>query len=306
MSRAVCLRGRCQRYAVTAGALMMVAGLPPHLARAADDPGEAGKPSAERSVFANKLQLLDMLVHRSPAVQRIEGSEDPEAKMLLEQARKVFREASARIEAGDVDGIDAVLDEGLRAAGSASRRVGDAERQRRLDQERYHELRQRALSFREAFEAVVAEKGADADQAVDTANFDAAFLAAGRSADAGDYAQANRQLQDLTGALEAALVRVREQETLVYELKFNSPEEEYAYEVERNRGHLLLLNMLRQSRPTAAQTARQFDVLLEKNEALTREAEAHASRGEIKQAVKKLEEGTQNLVQALRMGGMAY
>jgi len=292
---------------LTAGLLVVAAGLWAVPVGSAPDPAQATGPNSEtRSVTTNKLELLDVLVHRSPAVQRIERSQDAEAKLLLEQARTLFRDATALLDSGNVEMLDSMLDEGLRAAGNASRRVVDAERRQRLDQERYQQLRQRALSFREAFETVMVEKGLDPDKAIDTSHFDTAFLAAGRAADAGEYAEANRQLQGLAGALEAALVRVRGQETVVYELKFNSPEEEYAYERERNRGHLMLLNMLRESRPTAAQSARQFDILLEKNEVLKREAEEHADRGEIKEAVRKLEEGTQNLVRGLRMGGLAY
>ncbi|MDH3639200.1 MAG: hypothetical protein OES09_12185 [Gammaproteobacteria bacterium] len=273
------------------------------LARAAPN---AAQNSEMRSVITNKLELLDVLVHRSPAVKRIERSQDEQAKLLLEQARKMFRDAQGQLESGDSEMLEAMLDEGLRTAGDASRRVVDAERRQRLDQERYQQLRQRALSFREALEGVMAEKGLDSDETTDTAKFDASLLAAGRAADQGKYAEANQKLQELTGVLEVALVRARDQDTLVYELKFDSPKEEYAYERERNRSHIMLLDMLRQSRPTSAQAAGHFEKLLERNEILKREAEAQAARGEIEEAVKTLEQGTASLVQALRIGGLAF
>ncbi len=261
---------------------------------------------APQGVVPSKLQLLDTLVHRSPAVGRIERSGDEEALNLLEKARQALQEVRAKLDQGeDPATLEPLLDEGLRAAGDASRRVVDAEGRKRREQRRYEELRRRVVSFREALAQIAASKSSDAPELGAARDYDAALMAASRDADEGRYREANRQLQELADTLETALVQARDRETVVYELKFDSPEEEYAYEQERNRSHVMLLDLLRESRPATGQRMDFFDRLVAENEALKREAEALAARGEIEAAIKKLEEGTAGLVKALRVGGLA-
>ncbi len=267
--------------------------------------GRGGPATAEAAgrTLAPKLRLLDTLVHRSPAVKRIEASDDSQAKGLVETAREAHARAQALYTQGAYGAAEAFVQQGLRAMGSASRRVEDPQRRRRSQAQRYQELRSRVLSFGAALKRVETAAGTQTVR-LDHATVDQGLRQAEALARGQDYGAANRRLSALSDRLEGALSEALHQKTLIHELKFASPAEEYAYEKEHNRSQQLLIRLLGQRRAAAQAQAAYVQRCLERNEALRREAEALAAEGDDEAALRQLEKGTRILDQALRMSGV--
>jgi hypothetical protein len=98
---------------------------------------------------------------------------------------------------------------------------------------------------------------------------------------------------------------LRRGDTLVRSLAFASPREEYAYEVDRNETHRMLINVLLSERKDAAGAMPPaMQAFVDKAAALRGDAEAQARRGEHTQAIKLLEDSTRELVRAIRAGGI--
>ena len=262
---------------------------------------------ARRDALARKLKLLGRLLHDSPAATRIEDSDDQEAQRLLATARDALGEATRRYEDGNLGAAEAQVDDGLMAMTDASRRVADTRRQAQQQRDSYQRLRERVTSFLQAFQRVVAEKQGEPvaalldEAAVSRETVDAAALAA-----QGDYAAANQRLKRVAAAIEVALSEARREETLLHELKFDSPEQEYTYEKQRNQAYKLLIELLQAKQSVSETALAHMKSMVLQNEQLRSEADALVRSGDTKAAIAKLEKGTESLARALRASGLVF
>ena len=108
---------------------------------------------------------------------------------------------------------------------------------------RYSELLKQALSFQEAFARVVAEKGPGVNALLPKDTYPQLQQAQHLAAD-NKHDEANALLAKVCDHMALALSRARAHETVVHNLVFDSPVEEYAYERERNRSHEMLIDMV--------------------------------------------------------------
>ena len=259
-----------------------------------------------RRLLDNKLQLLQSMVTQSPAARRIEASQHShEAKALLERARAAHRQARDLLEQGDLAVSEERMNEGLRLIGEAARGVADPQREDSREQQRYAELNERIDSFRQAFARIVSEKGDAALELLDQTGIDAKQSEASQLQAEQRYREANLALEQVLAKLEQALTKARDQETLVRVLTFDSVEEEYAYELERNNSHEMLVRLLLAQEGLNQASRALIDRFIELNASARAEADELVRQGEHAAALKKLEDGTQQLVRALRVAGMA-
>lgn len=273
-----------------------------------DNPADADAPAAgeeKTRLLASKITLLEHLLDRSPAAQRIDASADARAQDQLLQARQAHTQAVARFASGDLALAGKFADEGLRAFSGASRLVVDPDAALQAGRDRQRELRERVVSFRAAFERVAAEKGPATARMLDRGKVDALVAESEDMAARGNYEQANSSLIEASALLEVALTAARNRETLTHVLYFDSPAEEFAYEERRNQAYIMLVD-LQQNQPAPAASIRSvMDQAVQTNQALRVQAKALAKEGDYAGAIKLLEDGTRHLTRALQSGGMA-
>ena len=161
-------------------------------------------------------------------------------------------------------------------------------------------------SFREAFARVVTEKGAAAAALFDQTRFAKQLAQAEDRARERRYREANGYLTQALASVEQALAQARDQETLIQALTFATPQDEYAYELERNRSHRLLIELMLAERAPAAASQALIEQFLVTNDAARAQALALAEQGDIAAAIAALEQGTRALVRALRVTGLAF
>ncbi|MFO1352092.1 MAG: hypothetical protein U1F68_16000 [Gammaproteobacteria bacterium] len=268
-------------------------------------PSVAQKTTEQQRQLTNKLKLLEAMVQRSPAAQRIDQStHSSEAKALLAAARDAFTQARQSLERAELEAATRYLDEGLRAFGIAARSVADPAQEQESEHQRYDGLHDRIVSFRESFARVLAEKGAATASALNEKEVVARLQQAEILANQGRYREANTALAPALDTLEAALAKARDKETLIRTLDFKSPQEEYAYELERNRSHEMLIQLMNAEQSLPKSSRAPIEQLVARNRELRARAETLLSAGDTSAAIKALEEGTQQLVRALRLGGM--
>lgn len=111
--------------------------------------------------------------------------------------------------------------------------------------------------------------------------------------------------------LELALVRVktlisslRDKETLVRSLNFKDKAEEYYYELDRVETYRMLLKLLVLNRDYSADTDNKIAQLADEAIALQQQAVAQAQQQHYEQAIVLIEQVTDRLRQAIRLGGI--
>ena len=247
-----------------------------------------------------RLASLETLIERSSAAREVEASPSPEARAARTKAREALQAAQRSNASGDAAAAERQLAEARQQMMQAVRLAAPAGRladQAKVDFERRLESTRALIA---AQKRVSAEKktGADALRSAEER-----LAAALESRSAGRMDAARAQLEEAYLISKASLGSMRGGDTLVRSLSFETKEDEYRYEVDRNDTHQMLLKVLLDSHTTqpgqaavaaSAQRARE----------LRAQAEAAARRGEHAAAVRLLEDSTGELVKAIRGAGV--
>lgn len=117
-----------------------------------------------------------------------------------------------------------------------------------------------------------------------------------------DYEQALKTINQAYQIVTASIEQLRGGETLVRTLHFETPEEEYHYELDRNETYNMLIHMLVEDKKTMEITAR-IQQFLDQANALRKLGERQAESGDFDSAIKSLEQSTRNLIFAMRNSG---
>lgn len=149
----------------------------------------------------------------------------------------------------------------------------------------------------------IADEKADVKQKQEMKRTVAALLHSARDyATSNDYAHALQTVKQAYQIITASIEQLRGGETLVRTLHFETAEEEYHYELDRNDTYKMLIHMLVEDKKTMEVTERVQRFLDEAN-ALRKLAERQAQNGEFTEAITSLEKATRNLIFAMRNAG---
>jgi hypothetical protein len=258
----------------------------------------------ERSVVKNKIKLLDTIVHGSSTAKRIEISNNSDAIELLENARASLQHSNRFYEQGCMEASERELNKGLKAIETASRVVVNNKRLDMIARQRYEHLSNEVSSFREAYDRISREKKGAADNSLDKDTLQELLRSAEKLAQVNNYKQANTILLKAANMIASALVVIRDQETLRYEFKFESIEEEFAYVMKTNQSYTKLLDMVLENQELSSQVRTSIEKLVKRNQELRAEADVNLSAGNKEAAIASLDEGTENMIRALRFTGI--
>lgn len=261
---------------------------------------------ARSNAVSRKVDLLGRLVQNSSAAARIENSDNDDAKALLQQARSAWENAVIKLEVMNIDQAEISARDGLIIMTRASSAVADTARLKNERLARYKQLRERIDSFTDAFQRIESEKQESISYLLDMENIEKTMNQADKLAKENNYTEANKLLAGAADSVELALAKARHKETLLHELKFNSLEEEFAYEKQRNHSYMLLADLIKKKKKVEEKRLQEFQSSLDENEKMRRKADDMARNGNIEGAIRALENGTQNLARTLRASGVVF
>jgi len=222
-----------------------------------------------------------------------------EARGMLARARQA--EAAGRLDeaAGLASTAYALLREELRKASARSSvptATAAADTAARLPAG-YAARREAALELRKAVLRVSAEKHVAADG---IAAFDSALASADAHAAAGRGEQAGAELKLAYESIKKQLVELRSGDTLVRSLKFERPEDEFNYELDRNETFAMLVELLA-GEARSGERARAF---LEKARSLRAAADEAGRRGDFSGGIGLLENSSREYQKVIRNAGI--
>lgn len=268
------------------------------------------EPLAERRdmLIHQKLLLLDNLLG-SPAIRQLQQNGAAAVKSSLHRASKLRDAAHNGLLSGNEQAAEKAMDEALRAASSAA--TAGRRTLPEVLQGRNADLVRQVRDYTAAIAAALRLQGRNQDARLGRPEQDARLAGLDRMLDeaasltaSARHGEANRVLAGAYRLAVSALSELRAGETVVLELKFATPADEYAYEQRRNESHAMLMDIQLQNGLAEGvnQTLIQRD--LEENRQLRSRAEAEAGADDYKTAIQSLENATGQLVRALRMTGM--
>lgn len=253
-----------------------------------------------------KLLFANMLLN-SGAATRVAESGIAEAIALQKQASQLIVDSERELKESNYSVAFSAAEKALDLLKRSSRLVPSDDEKQHL-QSRHKELLTSISDYEKSHTANVKrlkkEKGADATVSYDKDAVEKLKTAAGKAAKAGDFGKANQFLEEAQNSITDALQKMLDSTTLVYDLKFETPKDEYEYELKRFTGYEELIPVAIEVRKPNEGAIQLMNQMLEKARKMRSTAEEKAGSGEHAVAIRMMLDATKTVRSALRMVGV--
>ena len=261
-------------------------------------------PPAMPQVTGQKLKLLESLLN-SAKFRQIQDGPDSEAKAQLQMALQLRDEARTAGNLGDFAKATQALDGALKATTTASSLAGKngAALDTGLLASQNKDLLEQTGDYRKSIADTLGKTGKKAPEAlsmIDQKTREADILSA-----AGRHGDANKKLAEAYQLAVATLTRLRDGDVVTIDLKFDTPADEYSYELKRYQSHQMLVDMMLSSNQYSEATRNIIDHNIEESRQIRSQAEKQAAARDYPAAIKSMENAIEQLIRTLRIGGMS-
>lgn len=267
--------------------------------------GEAAEARASTSNdVTSRLVYVERLLTESSAAKKVDSSGKPEAIQMKADAQAHFAKAKALSDSGDNEAAEGELREAIRLITTAARAAhGDAKvSQKQTDD--YGSLKESVTALAKAHDRIAMEKGMKDKNAALQDKVAADLAASDELLAAGKGDEARAMLDATYESVTASLEGLRGGDTLVRELNFETPEDEYHYELDRNDTHRMLVEVLLAEKMQASPMRKTADGFIAKAGELRVQAEKAAGKKQFEEAIDLLEQSTKEFIRAIRSAGV--
>lgn len=261
----------------------------------------------EMDGLAQKFALLERFLRESSTSKRIADKGSDETRNLLIEARKIQGQAEAARGSGDTKQATAFLDQAMKIAIAASRKSVDPASRQWLYRAQYEDLSGSVREFKEAYQRHLESsqpKGSKPRaEPLDQKKLAELLDQGAAQAKAQKFQEANAYLKQAQTMLVDALRALIGSTSIVYELKFDTPEAEYLYEVRRGESFATLIRMVLADGQKSS-SSEPVEPLVMQSDSTSAAARQQAVGGDFKSAIKTQEKANSFLVKALRSLGV--
>ncbi|MDH4283781.1 MAG: hypothetical protein OEV35_00530 [Gallionellaceae bacterium] len=268
--------------------------------------GAGGVPAA----LVQKQSFARSLVEDAATAERIKASPDPEAQRLLAAAKESYSSALAAMKDGDYAAAEKQLNEAMSAMGKARRLAPDAAaliaKQRAEYAERLQGVEALEKSYLSTIKNAKHKPGSKESEADNSASMGISRLleAARKHAKENRFGDALRTLDKAEQVTRAALNRVLGSTTIDYAMKFDSPAEEFAFELERNRSYVDLVPIAIAEYKPKEEARQTIDALVKLSREAVDQARVFADKKDYQRALESVRSATEYLMNALGVAGL--
>ncbi|MBI2565563.1 MAG: hypothetical protein HYV63_00840 [Candidatus Schekmanbacteria bacterium] len=256
----------------------------------------------DRAALLLQVDFVHKLIEESSAAKQVEEAGIPEAAELRATARELYEQAQQELKAEALPAAKALLDSATKKMFEAVRAAGKDEV---VAEKRGVDFDNRLASLDALVKAlgeISKEKGKDSAALLAQLAEQRASAVSLRTS--GDLGKARTVLDGAYQQTRQSIEELRRGDTLVRSLNFASKKEEYAYELDRNDTHRMLLEVLSKER---SGEDKGLEEMVQKLVATANEkrsqAEHEASMQRFENGIALLEEATTQLIRALRLSG---
>lgn len=255
---------------------------------------------------ADRVQSVEKLVGISSAANRIMASGNASAIELRSRAQGHLEEARRALASGNDGEAARLLDLATRTMFEAVRKLEQDQSLVDKHQRDYDARLESITALCEAYDRISQEKGLGPGNKSELyplvhGKLDRAKVL--RST--GRLEEGRKLLDEAYVAAKVGIEHLRGGDTLVRSLDFQSSEEEYHYEIDRNDTHRMLVQILVKEKMGAdSGLETRVGKFMASADKLRAHAEHEAGRGDFEQAIRTLEDSTREIVKAIRSAGV--
>lgn len=260
--------------------------------------------------LAQKQAFARSLVEDAAVAERIKASQDAEALRLFSLAKESYALALGSIKSGDYAAAEQQFNEAMSAMGKARRLAPDAAalaaKQRAEYAEKLQGVESLEKSYRSYLKSTKRKPGAAGSETDESATLGISRLleAARKHAAENRPGDALRALDKAEQVMRSALNRVLGSATLDYALKFETPAEEFAFELERNRSYVELVPVAIAEYKPKEEARQIIEVLVRQSREAVEQARSYAEQKDYQRALASVRSGTEYLMNALGVAGL--
>jgi hypothetical protein len=270
--------------------------------------GRVAKAAAPELALAHKLRLTKQQLTQSPSVKRILQGDHAEAKAKLAQAQVLYEAAEHEAHISHFEAAGKLVDESLGLIMIAAKLAPDAALLAAQERRQNTELREAIRTFHLLHKNLTNRLGAikAPTPAVDTeiAHLDAMTGRAEALIASGNQHEAHLILKSAHLLVVSTLNKMLMSETIVYDLKFESPQEEFQHELARNMGLEELIPLALAQVKVSHETAALADRYVQQSRELRTNAQQQFHSRNYPAALKSIQEASAQLQYSLRLAGV--
>lgn len=254
-----------------------------------------------------KLMLAELMLQSKSTKAVAEGGNESEKSAFSSATSKV---QAARQELGNGHGSQALAlaEEALKLVTAATRSTSNEEAAK-LQRGRYAEaldvLKNFQDSHKQSFERTVKKRGAAAAVDYDHVKVDGLASDAHALSDKGQHENATQLLVKAERLVTQAIQAMLNAQTIVYDLNFESPADEYEYERKRFISYEELIPIALEEKKPAEAVVKLMDTYVVKGRARKTEADDKAKAGNYPEAISLMLAATEEIQRALRLAGVS-
>ena len=262
--------------------------------------------SVSKSTVTQKLMFAEMMIN-SQGAKRVTASQNDEAKQLLEKAKAALSEGREKSLVGALPEALAKADESLKLMSEATRLVPSQEalaQQAESYKSLIAEISQYQKSHKDNLERLERAGKVSDDVRYDVAKVSSMLSEAEKHASKDNYVRANAILSEVQKTITVALHKMLDSQTIVYDLNFETAEDEYNYELKRFTSYEELIPVAIEAKKPAPGAVKLMESFVEKARKRRDQAVEKAKAGEYPDAIAMLQQATKTVRRALRMVGV--
>ncbi len=254
-----------------------------------------------------KLGYASMVMN-SGSAKRVEASGNADAIAILNDARAKVEKAKSLLAAGSLEEAMNSVNEGLRQMTAASRAITSESDMAGVNHRAKHEellgsLKTYEGSYEDNLKRAAKMKQ-DVKEKLDKAAYQKLVDEGKALGKKGSYAEANQSLEKAQVMITKVLTNMLHAQTVTYDKNFETPKEEYEYELARLENYEELIPLAIEQKQPAQRAMALIDSFINKATKIKGEGMDVAKKGDYKMAIMAMQAATSNLQRALRMMGV--
>ncbi|MEW6312919.1 MAG: hypothetical protein AB1513_02550 [Pseudomonadota bacterium] len=257
---------------------------------------------ARRRALEQKRDFVVNMVQQSAGAQRVEASDNQEAKQLLAEARTSLAKGRVALDGGDMKAADDMFGDALRKMSKAARLVPDMAAEEDEKRVRFNKTLQEIEGFQAAYAGSMQRLGAESSAAALGQISEFVTRAKGLAAD-GKWDEANEVIGSAHGIIINAMSKLMATKTITYEMVFDSPKAEFEYELKRNQSYEELVPMALANFRPPDEVVKRVEEFLGKGQELRTTAKKQAAAGDYQAALESLQTSTGFMQTAVEQAG---
>ena len=257
----------------------------------------------QEDVLERRFLMVNKLIESSSGAQQVENSGIEPAIKAREEARQLYVKARSTADAAGHEEAEAILTTAVKKMFEATR-LASASLSMDKEKADLTRLEKSVDALVKALGNIKSDVSIDFDFEKVMTQVDGYKSRAAIMVQNGQLDGAMAMITQAYNILKSAIQRVRGGETLIKSIHFDSVEEEYAYELDRNETHRMLVTILTEKDLESAAKSKMMGKYLSKAAALRAEAENYAANKDIKSAMRSMDASTRQLIRVIRMSGV--